>query len=242
MRSNYSIEHAQAPEYTSRFRRFTCYIFALFTLTIISHQANAQNVTAPLLPQQLPQQVLFIGDSITAGYGIDKELAYPQLIEEAFRKEGYIIRVINGGLSGDTTAGGLRRVRWLLKNTTPSLIVVALGANDMLRGLPVQEMTNNLRTILALLSELAPQASLVLIGMKAAPNMGREYSAAYNKSFKEVADSIKVTYIDFLLEGVAGRSDRNLPDGIHPNELGHRTIAERLIASLRPLLRGTSPR
>ena len=174
-----------------------------------------------------------LGDSLTAGFGVGHEEAFPALMQERLRREGYDYRVVNAGVSGDTTAGGLRRVDWVLR-TRPSIVIVALGGNDGLRGLSVAAMRENLEQIVARIR--ASGARVLLAGMRVPPNYGQEYARAFAAVFPTVARKAGVSLIPFLLEGVAGDPNLNQADGIHPNAKGQQVVADRLWPYLTPLL------
>lgn len=177
--------------------------------------------------------VVALGDSLTAGLGVAPDEAWPALIEARLRREGYPYRVVNAGVSGDTTAGGLRRVDWVLKNR-PEVAVVALGANDGLRGLGTETMESNL---VAIVDRLRGAGARVLVaGMQVPPNYGAAYTRAFSGVFPDVARRTGSALMPFLLDGVAADPRLNLPDGIHPNAAGHRAIAEHLWPHLVALL------
>jgi acyl-CoA thioesterase-1 len=178
--------------------------------------------------------IVAFGDSLTAGFGVAPEEAYPVRLEERLRREGYAYRVVNAGASGDTTAGGRRRVEWVLR-TRPDIVIVALGANDGLRGQSVAAMRDNLDAIVTRLR--AAGARVLLAGMRMPPNYGDEYAREFAAAFPAVARRTGVPLVPFLLEGVAAVARLNQPDAIHPNAEGHRLIAERLWPFLVPLLR-----
>jgi acyl-CoA thioesterase-1 len=178
--------------------------------------------------------IVALGDSLTAGFGVAPEEAWPAVVEARLRREGYPYRVINAGVSGDTTAGGLRRVDWVLRNR-PEVAVVALGANDGLRGLGTDAMQTNL---LAIVERLRGAGARVLVaGMQVPPNYGAAYSRAFRNVFPEIARRTGSALMPFLLDGVAADPRLNLADGIHPNVAGHRAIAERVWPHLVALLR-----
>ena len=177
--------------------------------------------------------IVALGDSLTAGFGVAPEEAWPALVEARLRREGYPYRVVNAGVSGDTTAGGLRRVDWVLRNR-PEVAVVALGANDGLRGLGTEAMQANL---LAIVERLRGAGARVLVaGMQVPPNYGAAYARAFRAVFPDVARRTGSTLMPFLLDGVAADPRLNLADGIHPNAAGHRAIAERVWPHLVALL------
>ena len=177
--------------------------------------------------------VVAFGDSLTAGFGVAVEEAWPALLQARLEREGYPYRVVNAGVSGDTTAGGLRRVDWALKNR-PDVVIVALGANDGLRGLPPPAMRDNLRGIVGRFQ--AAGVRVLLAGMRVPPNYGPEYSRGFVEVFGEVARQARVPLMPFLLDGVAADPRLNQADGIHPNAEGHRVLAERVWPFLVPLL------
>lgn len=177
--------------------------------------------------------VIVLGDSITAGYGLDANDSYPALLQQRFVSKG--VRVVNAGLSGDTTAGGLRRIEWLLKGRC-DVLVIALGANDGLRGVPVQETAENLRGIVQKTKQRFPSAKVLLAGMLVPPNMGPDYSERYRAVFPQVARETGSKLLPFLLEGVAGVGELNQADGIHPTATGQQRIAELLAQPLGELL------
>jgi len=177
--------------------------------------------------------VVAFGDSLTAGLGVTADEAWPALIEARLRREGYPYRVVNAGVSGDTTAGGLRRVDWILRNR-PQIAVVALGANDGLRGLDTEAMERNLLGIVERLR--ASGARVLVAGMRVPTNYGEGYSQAFRDVFPDVARRTGSALMPFLLDGVAADPRLNQPDGIHPNAAGHRVIAERVWSYLVALL------
>jgi acyl-CoA thioesterase I len=178
--------------------------------------------------------VAVLGDSLTAGLGVTADEAFPARLQARLRAEGYDYRVVNAGVSGDTTAGGLRRVDWVLR-AKPDVVIVALGANDGLRGLSPQAMRANLEAIIERLQ--AAGARVLLAGMRLPPNYGAEYTKEFEAVFPEVARRAKVALMPFLLNGVAADPRLNQPDGIHPTAAGQQLIADRVWPYLRPLLR-----
>jgi len=178
--------------------------------------------------------VVALGDSLTAGFGVAPDEAYPALLETRLRREGHGYRVVNAGVSGDTSAGGRRRVDWVLR-TRPEVVIVALGANDGLRGLPVEELRENLEAIVRRLQGAG--ARVLLVGMRVPPNYGDDYARAFAAVFPAVARRTGAALAPFLLDGVAGEARLNQPDGIHPTAEGQRLIAASLWPHLRPLLK-----
>jgi acyl-CoA thioesterase-1 len=180
--------------------------------------------------------ILILGDSLTAGYGLDPAQAYPAVLEEKIRNAGLDWwRVINAGVSGDTSAGGLRRIDWLLKRKV-DILVLELGANDGLRGIQLDVTKNNLQQIIDRTRKAYPGVKIVIVGMMVPPNLGLDYSTQFRELFVELAEENQAGLIPFLLEGVAGRPELNLPDGIHPTAEGHKIIADTVWEILLPLL------
>jgi acyl-CoA thioesterase-1 len=183
-----------------------------------------------------PRIILFLGDSITAGYGLELSQAYPALIQQRINKEGLNFKVINAGQSGDTSAGGLARMDWLLKNKI-DVLVLELGGNDGLRGLPVEVIRKNLQAIIDRARKQYPQIKIIVAGMKMPPNMGGQYSREFEAMFAALAKKNNAALIPFILEGVGGVRQMNLPDGIHPTAGGHEIVAETVWTVLAPVLR-----
>jgi acyl-CoA thioesterase-1 len=174
------------------------------------------------LPAPLPR-VVFLGDSLTAGYGLAPNETYPSLLLWRMREAGLAVDVVNAGVSGDTSAGGLRRLDWSLDGPV-RVLVVALGGNDGLRGLSVDELKRNLAAIIA--RAQARNVTVILAGMEAPPNLGREYTSAFRRVYPDLGARYRVAVIPFLLEGVAGVASLNQGDGIHPNAAGARRVAD----------------
>lgn len=181
------------------------------------------------------ETVVVLGDSLTAGYGLTAEQAYPALVQAALAAEPATARwrVVNAGVSGDTSAGGLRRIDWVLKSR-PQAVVIALGANDGLRGLPVAELEANLRGIIAKVR--AAGAVPLLAGMRVPKNLGPDYAAAFDGLYPRLARELSIPLLPFLLEGVAMRPELNQADLVHPNAAGQAVIARAVTAWLKPLL------
>lgn len=185
-------------------------------------------------PVQAEPVIVALGDSITSGLGVAADEAYPALLEVRLRRDGYAYRVVNAGVSGDTTAGGLRRVDWVLR-AQPEIVIVALGANDGLRGQPPPTTRANLEAIVMRLQTAGTR--VLLAGMRMPPNYGAEFTREFEAVFPAVARRANVALIPFLLDGVAADPTLNQADGLHPNAAGHRLIADRLWPHLRPLLK-----
>jgi acyl-CoA thioesterase-1 len=179
--------------------------------------------------------ILVFGDSLTAGYGLSPEEAFPALVERQLIQAGKKVRVVNAGLSGETSAGGLARIDWILRQPV-DIFVLELGGNDGLRGLPLDQTRNNLRDILKRVRSKNPNAKLVVAGMMVPPNMGPEYSAGFKNLYPDLAKEYGATLMPFLLDGVAGIESLNQGDGIHPNAEGHRIVAGNLTKLLAPLI------
>ena len=179
--------------------------------------------------------LIFFGDSLTAGYGLDPEEAFPALIQRKLTDSGRAWRVVNAGLSGETTAGGLRRVDWILKQPV-DIFVIELGGNDGLRGISPEASRANLEAIVKRIRERAPHVKVVLAGMQMPTNMGPDYTRQFAAMYPELAEKLKLTLIPFLLEGVGGIPRLNLSDGIHPTAEGHKIVAETVWRTVEPLL------
>lgn len=181
-----------------------------------------------------PFRVLFVGDSITAGYGLTEDLAYPNLVESKLGDQGLEIVAINGGVSGDTSSGGQRRLSWQLKSN-PNLVVIALGGNDMLRGLPPEETKKNLSKMISFLKK--KEIPVALLGMKANPTMGKAYEKDFNQIFNALEAKFDVPVMDFFIKSVAGKPKFNQADGIHPTKKGQEKIALDVTKFLEPIIR-----
>ena len=190
----------------------------------------AAPVPSPVAPRP---RVVALGDSLTAGLGLSPSEAYPALLQKRIDDAGLGFEVINAGVSGDTSAGGVRRLDWVLGDDT-RVLILALGANDGLRGLPVDRMKENLETIIT--RAKARHVEVILAGMEAPPNFGPEYTAGFRDAFRDLAREHKVVFVPFLLDKVAGQSDLNQGDGIHPNAQGAGILADTVWAALEPML------
>jgi acyl-CoA thioesterase I len=204
-------------------------IVGLLILCLISLAGSA--FTAPQ-----PKIILFLGDSITAGYGLDPSQAYPALIQEKIDAKHWQFKVVNAGQSGDTSAGGLSRMDWLLRSPV-DVLVLELGGNDGLRGLPVETTKKNLQAIVDRTRAKYPAAKIVLAGMIVPPNMGRDYGQKFEAIFRDIAKKNQAALIPFVLEGVGGVRDLNLSDGIHPSARGQEIVAANVWKVLEPVLR-----
>ena len=197
------------------------------TLLIISFLALFQTPASKV--------ILFYGDSLTAGYGLSTDEAFPAVIEKKLNQKGKPTKVVNAGLSGETSAGGLNRLDWVLKQPV-DMFVLELGANDGLRGLPLDQTQKNLQAIIDKVKAKYPKAKIVIAGMLVPPNMGPDYTASFRKIFPDLAKKNNVSLIPFLLQDVAGDEKLNNADGIHPNVEGHKIVAQNVLKVIEPLL------
>ena len=187
------------------------------------------------LPSSSVKNIIFFGNSLTAGYGLDLSEAYPALIQAKIDSLKLSYKVINAGLSGETTAGGNSRIDWILKQPV-HVFVLELGGNDGLRGIPLEETEKNLQQILNKVKEKYPNAKCMLAGMRVPPNMGKQYSEKFHALFITLAKKNKIAFLPFLLEGVGGEPGLNQADGIHPTAEGQKIVAENVWAVLKELL------
>jgi acyl-CoA thioesterase I len=209
-------------------------MFFIGILIILSlNQANAQAVNGNA--DKKTKTILCFGNSLTAGYNIDPSYAYPAVMERILTENGYQVKVINAGLSGETSAGGLERINWILRQPI-DIFILELGANDGLRGLPLDQTKNNLQQIIDRVKSKYPEAGIVLAGMMVPPNMGEKYGGQFIKIYPELAEENNSRLIPFLLEGVGGDPSLNLPDGIHPNAEGHKIVAQNVLKIVKPML------
>lgn len=182
------------------------------------------------------KRILFFGNSLTAGYGLENtDNAFPGLIQNKIDSLNLPYQTVNAGLSGETTSGGNERVDWLL-NQKIDIFVLELGANDGLRGLPVDETHNNLQSIIDKVKAAWPECKIVLTGMLVPPSMGQEYAESFRQIFPKLAEENNLAFVSFLLENVAGEVELNQEDGIHPTKEGQRIMAENVWEVLYPLL------
>lgn len=182
-----------------------------------------------------PKVILFFGDSLTAGYGLSIEQAFPTLVEQKLNKQGKPCKVISAGLSGETSAGGLSRIDWLLRQPI-DIFVLELGANDGLRGLPLDQTEKNLQSIIDKVKGKYPKTKIVIAGMMVPPNLGPAYAEKFKTLFPVLAKKNKATLIPFLLLNVAGDEKLNQADGIHPTAEGHKIVADNVLKILTPLM------
>ena len=227
--------------------RIPFYLFFVFLILAACKDANTTNVeenesqntseTTDAEDQNATSNsILFFGDSLTAGYGLeDPDNAFPGLIQEKLDSLGLDYNVINAGLSGETTAGGKNRLEWALEPDV-AIFVLELGANDGLRGVSVAETRENLQWMIDKVKTEAPQAKIVLAGMQLPPNLGTEYTTDFKNMFPQLAEENNIAFIPFLLQNVGGIASLNQNDGIHPTEEGHKLVAANVWPVLRPLV------
>ena len=182
------------------------------------------------------KRILFFGNSLTAGYGLDDpDEAFPSVIQQKIDSLKLPYKAVNAGLSGETTAGGVNRINWLLKQPV-DVFVLELGANDGLRGMPVSQTKKNLQLILDAVKAKYPNAKRVLLGMEIPPNLGGKYAAEFRVIFRELAQKNNIPFVPFMLEGVAGKAELNLQDGIHPTGEGYKIVANNVWGVLKEVL------
>jgi len=186
-------------------------------------------------PQQQMKTILFFGNSLTAGYGLDPSEAFPTLIQNKIDSLNLPYKAINAGNSGETSSGGKNRIDWLLRQKV-DVFVLELGANDGLRGIPVPETKRNLQAIIDRVKAKYPEAKMVLLGMEIPPNMGGRYAEEFRVIFRQLATQNNMAFVPFLLEGVGGIRDLNLPDGVHPTAQGHKILARNVWEVLEGVL------
>ena len=192
------------------------------------------SILIPMTTFGEPQPIILaFGDSLTAGFGVGVEESYPSRLQDLLKKNGFPHKVINAGVSGDTTAGGLRRINWLMKQK-PQIVILELGANDALRGLPIEAMEANLSQIIQVCKK--QNSTILLVGMKAPPNYGEEYSSQFEETFYKLAKKFKTPLVPFLLEGVAAKREYNQGDGIHPTSEGYKIVVKTVWEHLKPML------
>ena len=182
-------------------------------------------------------KIIAFGDSLTAGFGLTERESYPYLLQERLKADGYDYEVVNAGVSGDTSLGGLERVDWVLEQEDVQIVILELGANDLLRGVPVAKMKANLDQIIR--KAKSRNIEVLLCGMLAPPTMGADYQRAYSAAFPDLADEHDVRYLPFLLDNVALKRELNQADGIHPNAEGTKIMMENIYRELKPMLKAS---
>ena len=179
--------------------------------------------------------IVFFGNSITAGYGLDLGQAFPARIQEKLDSMNLPYKVVNAGVSGETSSGGRSRIDWILKQRV-DIFVLELGGNDGLRGIPITETKKNLQTIIDKVKEKNPSAKIIITGMQIPPNMGKKYTTAFRSMYPDLAKQNNISIVPFILEGVGGHAELNQQDGIHPTAEGHRILAANVWSVLKELL------
>ena len=202
-------------------QNFIGLVLVIFVVTAFSGITYAQTL------------IVALGDSLTEGFGVAKEEAYPHLLEQKLLQKGHAVKVINAGISGSTSASAASRLRWYIR-TNPDIVIVALGGNDGLRGLSVEHMKSKLAEAIEL--ALSEKIQVLLAGMQIPRNYGTEYTESFRNAFYELAEQYNLQMIPFLLKGVGGVSSLNQADGIHPNPEGHQILTRTVIEYLEPLL------
>ena len=197
-----------------------------------SANANRPLATPPLVANR--PKIIAFGDSLTAGFGLAEKESYPYLLQEKLKADGYDFEVVNAGVSGDTSLGGLERSDWVLEQDNAKILILELGANDLLRGVPAAKVKENLDKIIR--KAKAKNMKVLLCGMLAPPTMGAEYQRAFTLVFPDLASEHKVQYLPFLLENVATQKDLNQSDGIHPNVEGEKIMTDNVYKALKPML------
>jgi len=205
------------------------YVFAGLLIIL----EKTENVMATEVKQE-KLAVLALGDSLTAGFGVQEEESFPSRLQLKIDQFNLGYKVINAGVSGDTTAGGVRRIEWLMKHK-PNIVILALGANDGLRGLSIKEMRTNLETMIRISHN--NNAKVLLAGMKALPNYGEDYQVKFEAVYSDLAKKYDLILLPFLLEGVAGVREYTRPDGLHPTASGYKIVADLVWRYLHPMLR-----
>lgn len=201
-----------------------------------STESKSQSTQEPVAALESQKKVLlFYGNSLTAGYGLEEQESFPSLIQDRVDSLELDYQVVNAGLSGETTSGGLQRLDWVLRQSV-DIFALELGANDMLRGLPLEQTRDNLANIIDGVRAKYPEVTIVLLEMLAAPNMGVDYQRDFKQIYTELAQEKSVQLVPFFLEGVAGNPKLLLPDGKHPNADGQKIVAENIWSALKPIL------
>jgi len=209
-------------------------MIGLLAVSALAEPLDAQPVDLPPGDTNRPA-ILVLGDSLAAGYGVDPSEAYPALLQKKIDEAGLDFTVVNGGVSGDTSAGGRRRINWYLRRKT-AVLLLELGGNDGLRGIPPATTRSNLQSIIDSAKIAYPEIRIVVAGMRMPPNLGADYTAAFENIFPDLAQANNAALVPFLLEGVGGKPELNQPDQIHPTPEGHKIVAENVWKTLRPVL------
>lgn len=228
-------------QYLIRISAFVSFMFiTAFAMGCVSagyeRSSNGSSAKPLVTPQVLSARprIIAFGDSLTAGFGLAEKESYPYLLQQKLKADGYDYEVVNAGVSGDTSIGGLERSDWVLNQENVEVLILELGANDLLRGLPPAKMKENLDKIIR--KAKARNIDVLLCGMLAPPTAGSDYQREFMMAFPDLADEHKVAFLPFLLEGVATKKDLNQPDGIHPNAEGEKIMTENVYRALKPML------
>ena len=217
---------------------FTFFLAAAFGCAAAKPAQNSTNrgmkpIQAPKTVSDRPK-IIALGDSLTAGFGLAEKESYPYLLQEKIKADGFDFEVVNAGVSGDTSLGGLERADWVLEQDNAKILILELGANDLLRGVPVEKMKENLDKIIR--KAKAKNIKVLFCGMLAPPTMGAKYQRDFSQAFPDLASEHKVEFLPFLLENVATIKELNQADGIHPNAEGEKIMTENVYKALRPML------
>ena len=213
---------------------------AVFFVSCDVSTAKKQSNSNPKKPLATPQiktdkpKIVAFGDSLTAGFGLLEKESYPYLLQEKLKADGFDYEIVNAGVSGDTSIGGLERIDWVLEMDNVQILILELGANDLLRRMPVANMKKNLAKIIE--KAQAKKIRVLLCGMLAPPNVGAQYQRDYQMVFPDLASEYKVDFLPFLLDTVALNKDLNQADGIHPNAEGEKIMTENIYKALKPML------
>ncbi len=222
-----------------RFLAIISFIFLAALLSSCAASRQPQNVAArPLAPPQVRTdrpKIIALGDSLTAGFGLAEKESYPYLLQEKLKADGFDYEVVNAGESGGTSLGGLERADWVLEQDNAKILILELGANDLLRGVPVAKMKASLDQIIR--KAKAKNLKVLLCGMLAPPTMGADYQRDFTVAFPDLASEHKIEFLPFLLENVALNKDLNQSDGIHPNAAGEKIMTENVYKALKPMLK-----
>ncbi len=223
----------------SQIRGFLQFFLCLCLIPVPIALGSANGPTKPIstnAPAKPRKSIVILGDSLAAGYGLDLSEAFPAILQRRIDAANLPFQIVNAGLSGDTTAGGLRRIDWLLKRPL-DILLLELGGNDGLRGISIDSTRTNLQTIIQKTRARYPEAKIVIAGMEMPPNMGHQFQSAFRAIFPEVARAHQATLIPFLLENVGGKPELNLVDMIHPTAKGHEIVANNVWKVLEPVLK-----
>ncbi|HBR55928.1 MAG TPA: arylesterase [Blastocatellia bacterium] len=224
-----------------RFTRLLSFIFIGLALSACgayrAEKSGAEEANKPLILPKIESgkpRIVAFGDSLTAGFGLAEPESYPFLLQQKLNADGFDYEVVNAGVSGETSLGGLERIDWVLEQDNVKIIILELGANDLLRGIPVAEMKKNLDEMIR--KAKAKNVPVLLCGMLAPPTMGSDYERDYRNAFPDLADQYKINFVPFLLDGVALKPELNQADGIHPNAEGTKIMTQNVYRELKPML------